>query len=75
MQLSSMEQIDRAALALLEALTMYGDEAAPYLEAGQMAALQQELISLRRALLGVQMGPLYWETSLQSAEAAWQQDR
>ncbi len=70
MQPSSMEQIDRAALALLEVLAAHGDEAAPYLEAGQLAAVQQELISLRRALLGVQMGPLYWETSWQSAEAS-----
>jgi hypothetical protein len=39
---------------------------APYLEAGQMAALTQEIISLRRTLLGLEMGPLYWETSIES---------
>jgi hypothetical protein len=62
MQPSSIEQIDRAALALLDALTAHGDELASYLETGRVAALEQEIISLRRALLGLQMGPLYWET-------------
>lgn len=62
MQPSSIEQIDRAALALLDALTAHGDELASYLETGHVAALEQEIVSLRRALLGLQMGPLYWET-------------
>lgn len=62
MQPSSIEQIDRAALALWQALVQHGDTLETYLEVGQMAALKQEIISLRRALLGLQMGPLYWET-------------
>lgn len=62
MQSSSIEQIDRAALALWQALVQHGDALETYLEVGQMAALKQEIISLRRALLGLQMGPLYWET-------------
>lgn len=64
MQPSSIEQIDRAALALLDALTAHGDELASYLEAGHLAVLQEEITNLRRALLGAQMGPLYWETPL-----------
>ncbi len=66
MQPTSIEQIDRSALALLQALAEHGDTLAPYLEAGQMAALTQEIISLRRTLLGLEMGPLYWETSIES---------
>lgn len=61
-QPSFIEQIDRAALALLQALTTHGDELAPYLEAEYVASLKQEIIGLRRELLGLQMGPLYWET-------------
>lgn len=73
-QPSSIEQIDRAALALLRALTTYGDELASYLEAGQVAALTQEIVSLRRALLGLQMGPLYWETPPESADQPRRQE-
>jgi hypothetical protein len=67
MQPSSIEQIDRAALALWQALVQHGATLETYLEAGQMAALKQEIISLRRALLGLQMGPLYWETPPEDA--------
>ena len=73
MQPSSIEQIDRAALALLEALTAHGDELASYLEAGHVAALQQEIVSLRRALLGLQMGPLYWETPTENNAASFKE--
>lgn len=69
MQTSSIEQIDRAALALLDALTAHGDELASYLETGRVAALEQEIVSLRRALLGLQMGPLYWETPSEGSAA------
>jgi hypothetical protein len=70
MQPSSVEQIDRAALALLEVLTAHGDELAPYLETGHVVALEQEIVSLRRALLGLQMGPLYWETPAEGSAAS-----
>lgn len=75
MQPSSIEQIDRAALALLDALTAHGDELASYLETGHVAALEQEIVSLRRALLGLQMGPLYWATLPQGADKPRRQDR
>jgi hypothetical protein len=69
MQPSSIEQIDRAALILLRALAEHGDDLAPYLEARHMAALQEEITNLRRALLGLQMGPLYWETPAEGSAA------
>jgi hypothetical protein len=73
MQPSSIEQIDRAALILLRALAEHGDELAPYLEAGHVAALQEEITTLRRALLGLQMGPLYWEIPAESSDASSQE--
>ncbi|MBK1731874.1 hypothetical protein [Thiococcus pfennigii] len=62
MQPTSMEQIDRAALTLLQALAEHGRALAPYFESGHLEGLEQDLVRLRQALLAVQMGPLYWET-------------
>jgi hypothetical protein len=73
MQPSSIEQIDRAALILLRALAEHGDDLAPYLEAGHLAVLQEEITNLRRALLGAQMGPLYWETPTENSAASFKE--
>jgi len=62
MQQSSMDQIDRATLTLLRVLTEHGDEMAPYFDPDHLEALKTDLSTLRKALLGLQMGPLYWET-------------
>lgn len=70
MQSSTIEQIDRAAQALLQVLAEHGDELTSYLEAGRVAALQEEITNLRRAMLGVQMGPLYWETPSEDSAAS-----
>lgn len=59
---TAIHELDRAALALLQALAAHGGELRPYLEPDHLEALQQEVINLRRALLGLEMGPLYWET-------------
>lgn len=58
----AIRRLDRAALALIQALDEYGQELKPYLEADHLESLQQEIVNLRRALLGLQMGALYWET-------------
>lgn len=58
----AIRRLDRAALALIQALDEYGQELKPYLEADHLESLQREIVNLRRALLGLQMGTLYWET-------------
>lgn len=57
----SLEEIDRATLILLQALADHGDAVAPYFEAGHLEALQRDLTTLRQALLGLEMGLLYWQ--------------
>ncbi len=58
----AIQQLDHAALTLIQALDQYSEELRPYLEGDQLESLQRDVINLRRALLGLQMGPLYWET-------------
>lgn len=74
MQSSSIEQIDRAALTLLQALAQHEQELAPYFEAGHLATLKEEITNLRRAMLGLQMGPLYWETPAENIDALLEED-
>ena len=59
---TAIHRLDRAALAMIQALDEYGQELKPYLEADHLESLQREVVNLRRALLGLQMGALYWET-------------
>ena len=56
----AIENLDRAALTLLRTLDRYGAELTPYLDESSLHTLRREVDNLRRALLGVQMGPLYW---------------
>jgi hypothetical protein len=58
----AIRRLDRAALELIQALDEYGEEIKPYLEAGELEPLRKEVVNLRRALLGLEMGALYWET-------------
>jgi hypothetical protein len=58
---NAVQELDRAALALLQALAAHGDALKPYLEANHLEALSQEVVALRRALLGLEMGQLYWD--------------
>ncbi|MCG6985389.1 MAG: hypothetical protein LJE61_09365 [Thiocapsa sp.] len=60
---SSIEQIDRAAQTLLQALSEHGAALAVHLEAGHLETLKAELTTLRQALLGLEMGPLYWDAA------------
>lgn len=57
----AIERLDRAALTLLRTLDRYSGELSPYLDEGSLHTLRREVENLRRALLGVQMGPLYWD--------------
>lgn len=63
MHAHAIHQIDRAAITLLQALAQHGDELRPYLEGSHLETLHAEVVNLRRALLGLQMGPLYWDMS------------
>lgn len=58
---NAVQELDRAALALLQALAVHGDALKPYLEANHLEALSAEVVALRRALLGLEMGALYWD--------------
>lgn len=64
----AIQQLDQAALTLIQALDKYGDELKPYFEGEELELLQREAVNLRRALLGLQMGPLYWETPAEIVE-------
>jgi hypothetical protein len=61
MEHSSIEQIDRAALVLLQALGEHRDALARHFEPGHLEGLAADLTTLRQALLGLQMGALYWD--------------
>ncbi len=58
---NAVQELDRAAIALLQALATHGEALKPYLEVNHLEALGQEVVALRRALLGLEMGPLYWD--------------
>ena len=63
MQHSSIEQIDRAALVLLQALGEHREALARHFEPGHLEGLEADLTTLRHALLGLQMGALYWDAA------------
>jgi hypothetical protein len=63
MQHSSIEQIDRAALVLLQALGEHREALARHFESGHLEGLEVDLTTLRQALLGLQMGALYWDAA------------
>ncbi len=59
-----MVKIDEAALALMQALSEYGPQVESYLgpdERARLDAVRESVTALRHALLGAQMGPLYWD--------------
>jgi hypothetical protein len=74
MQQASIEQIDRAALVLLQALAEHREALARYFEPGHLEGLEGDLTILRQALLGLQMGPLYWDAPGGEGEQAGGED-
>jgi len=68
MREDSILQIDHATLTLIQALDQYASDLECCMDMRSLAALKQELINLRRALLGVEMGMLYqdkeWDEKL-----------
>ena len=56
-------KIDQAAVAFLLALEQYKQELKSCVAAQDLARVQAEVVNLRRALLGLEMGVLYqdWE--------------
>lgn len=68
----SITKIDEAALALVRALDEYGPQVEPYLGPDERACItcvREDVAALRRALLGAQMGPLYWDSQSAGDEA------
>jgi hypothetical protein len=64
MHRDAINHIDDAALALVRALDEFGGEIEPYLgpeDRACLACVRQDVARLREALLGAQMGPLYWD--------------
>jgi len=59
MREDSILQIDQAALDMIRALEKYANDLECCMDMKHLEALRQELINLRRALLGVEMGMLY----------------
>jgi len=55
----AIARLDRAAVALIQALEAEGHELRPYLEAQHLERVRSELVNLRRELLGLEMGLLY----------------
>ncbi|NTV65704.1 MAG: hypothetical protein HGA65_19525 [Oscillochloris sp.] len=66
-------QIDQAALAMVQALDTYSEEMKPLLDAGLLEALYSQVVNLRRALLGLEMGILYQGQEWQVPEELLQQ--
>ncbi len=61
---TSIDRIDTQAQNLLQLLDESTETLASYLDAERMGTVTRAraaVIELRRALLGAQMGPLYWE--------------
>ncbi len=56
MQSSSIKQIDRAALTLLQALAEHREALAIHFEPCHLEGLEADLTTLRQALLGLQVG-------------------
>lgn len=58
-------KIDQAAVALLQALEIYGGELQSCLAAQELEKLHGEIVNLRQTLLGLEMGILYqdWGSS------------
>lgn len=59
MQEEAIQQLDHAALALVQALELHGTAVAAYLDPAHLSQLHAELVNLRRVLLGLEMGVLY----------------
>ncbi len=71
---TAIRQLDRAALNLIQALEEHGETLKPYLETDHLETLQQEVVNLRRALLGLQMGALYWEAPADLVDSVVQEE-
>lgn len=60
---TAIDTVDAAAVALLQALAAYGEALQAAMDRDGQVALtsaRDDVIALRRALLGMQMGALYW---------------
>ncbi len=70
---TAIERIDEAALALIQQIDAHGEALQAYLDAERienMTRARAEAVNLRRALLGAQMGPLYWDAPSEMIEHA-----
>ena len=64
MDKKAIPRLDRAALNLIEVLDTYTEDLKPYLETNYLTNLREQVVGLRRELLGLEMGVLYqdWDT-------------
>lgn len=70
---TAIERIDEAALALIQNIDAHTEALGGYLETDRMEIVshaREAAIDLRRALLGAQMGPLYWDAPSDMIEHA-----
>jgi hypothetical protein len=70
---TAIERIDEAALMLINQIDEHGEALRAYLDAERvenMTHAREAAINLRRALLGAQMGPLYWDAPPEMIERA-----
>ncbi len=59
MEEKAILEIDNAALGLIKALEQYSSDLSCCMDQENLAALRDEIINLRRSLLGLEMGMLY----------------
>jgi hypothetical protein len=66
-------QIDQAALAMIQAIDTYSEEMKPLLDPEHLETLHEQVVNLRRVLLGLEMGILYQDQDWQVPEELLQQ--
>jgi hypothetical protein len=56
---NAIHELDRAAIALLNAIDAHGATVRNLLDPGHLDALRRAVVGFREEILGLEMGPLY----------------
>ena len=56
---NAIHELDRAAIALLNAIDAHGSTVRRLLDPGKLDALRRAVVDFREEILGLEMGPLY----------------
>ena len=56
---NAIHELDRAAVALLNAIDLHGSTVRKLLDPGKLDALRRTVVGFREEILGLEMGPLY----------------